>query len=599
MQFLYPAGTWALTGLLAVLALYILRKEYKEHSVSSTYLWRRTMEDQTASRPFQKLKSNLLMILQLLAVLFLALSLMRPLLPGAQVGGETVMIFDVSMSMQTDTEGQSRISQAVSEARRMVDGMGTADRLTVLLAGKKVTHLLSRSDDRQEASNALQSIAAENGGADMDGALSLARAMGREIENLNIVVFSDSFDLKGEDGIRYIAVGEGAENCAILSLHAARREGETAALARIINYGEAKSVTVRCYADDRLCDARTVEMQADGTQSVRLTIPEDAVYIRAEIVEMDSLLLDNQRHFVLRDREQKKIAFIGQDNIFLEKALLQRGDVELVRTTKEDAPSLLDCDLYVYDGMLPEPMPKSGSFLILQPDKAVLGVTPGGKKEPEHALKLAEGPMAGRFADHVTFANVALKQYTPLAGGQPVLICGDDAVITAGEENGSRFIIAGFDLHESNWVLKYDFPIFMMHALNYLMPDVLSGAQDALCGDILSLSLDGRTASAKAMTPSGKSVALAPPFPALPFDDTKAAGLYALTQTLTDGQTVQTPFVVNVPTTESDVRTVSESAGENSLKAGVTDYGREFTTFLIIALLALMMAEWWVSCRAG
>jgi hypothetical protein len=131
------------------------------------------------------------------------------------------------------------------------------------------------------------------------------------------------------------------------------------------------------------------------------------------------------------------------------------------------------------------------------------------------------------------------------------------------------------------------------------MPDVLSGAQDALCGDVLSLSLDGRTVSAAAVTPSGKSVNLAPPFPALPFDETYEAGLYSLSQTLSSGETVQTPFVTNVATSESDVREVAQSSGDNLLRAGVTDYGREITTLLVIALLALMMAEWWVSCRAG
>ncbi len=599
MQFLYPVGSWALTGLLAVLALYILRKEYRELHVSSTYLWRRTLEDQTASRPFQKLKSNFLMFLQLSVALLLALSLMRPLLPGAQVGGETVMIFDVSMSMQALKSGQSRLDQAVSEARRMVEGMGVADRLTILTAGKKVTHLLSRSADRQEASKALGSISAENGDADVDGALSLAKAMGREVENLNVIVFSDTFSTQVEKGVRYVAVGEGVDNCAILSLTASRREDGSAALARIVNFGEEKSVTVRCYADGQLCDARTAQLAAGATQSVHLNVPENAVYIRAEIAEEDGLLSDNQRHFVMRERGQKKIALIGKDNIFLEKALLQRGDVELVRTTREDAPSLQDCSLYVYDGVLPGQLPESGAFLILQPDAQILGVTPGEKKAPEYAVNLANSTLAGQFSDHVSLKGVALKQYAPLSGGQPVLKSGGDTLISAGEENGFRFMVIGFDLHESNWVLKYDFPIFMMHVLNYLMPDVLSGAQDALCGDVLSLSLDGRTLKAVAVTPAGESVPLAPPFPALPFEDTGVAGLYTLSQTISGGETSKTPFVVNVATSESDVRKVAQSSGENQFRAGVTDYGREITTLLIIALLALMMAEWWVSCRAG
>ncbi len=325
MQFLYPAGSWALTGLFIVLALYILRKEYREHTVSSTYLWRKTLEDQTASRPFQKLKSNLLMFLQLLTVLLLALSIMRPLVPGKQAGGETIMIFDVSLSMQAAASGQSRIKQAVSEAGRMVEGMGDGDRLTILTAGKKVTHHLSRSYDRQEAFKALNAIDAENGEADVSGALSLAKAMGREIDNLNIVVFSDTFPNQEEEGVRYVAVGAGVDNCAILSLTASQREEGLAALARIANYGNAKSMTVRCYADGQLCDARTVEVQEGATQSVRFAVPDGAAYIHTEIAEADGLLQDNRRHFVMREQGKKKIALIGQDNIFLKKRFCSVG----------------------------------------------------------------------------------------------------------------------------------------------------------------------------------------------------------------------------------------------------------------------------------
>jgi hypothetical protein len=336
------------------------------------------------------------------------------------------MIFDISMSMQAEKSGQSRLGQAVSEARRMVEGMGAADRLTILTAGTKVKHLLSRSTDRQEASKVLSAIQAENGAADVDGALSLAKAMGREINNLNIVVFSDTFSSAGEEGVRYVAVGEGVDNCAILSLTASKREDGTKALARIVNFGGQKSVTVRCYADGQLCDARTAELAAGETQSVHLNVPENAVYIRAEIAEKDGLLCDNQRHFVMRGRSQKKIALIGQDNIFLEKALLQLSDVELVRTTREDAPSIADCSLFVYDGVMPQKLPENGSFLILQPSSEILGVVPGAKKAPEYTVSLANSTLATQLSDHVSLSGVALKEYTPYRAGS---LCSNRAEI--------------------------------------------------------------------------------------------------------------------------------------------------------------------------
>ena len=598
MQWLYPAGGWALTGLAAVLVLYILRREYREFPISSTYLWQKTLQEQTASKPFQRLRSNLLMFLQLLAVLLLALSLMRPLLPGQQEGGETVMIFDLSLSMQTETIGLSRIDRAVNEAGRMVDGMGTGDKVTILAAGKAVKNLLSRSGDKQAVWNALRAIQAENGPADVNGALSLAKAMGREIKDLNIVLFSDHFD-GGLEGIHYVASGEGVMNRAITSLTAARQESTVAALARIVNYGEAATVTVECYADGVLSDVRTAEIAKGGTAGVRFDLPQGSREIWAKIVENDGLMKDNIRYAALRDQTRQKIVLIGRDNIFLEKAFSQRGNIELLRTTAADAASISDAGLYVYDGVMPDPLPEHGALLVVQPASPVLGVTLQEKKAPEYALHLSSDTFAGQFADHVSFADVAVKQYAPLIGGQPVLTSGSDVLITAGEESGRRFMVMGFDMHESNWVMKYDFPIFMMHALNYLMPDTLSNVQDALCGDILTLHLDGRAASASVLSPGGASVTLAPPYPALPFTATDAPGMYTLQQTMVKGEKADAPFAVNVPVSESDVRIVAQSTGANQVQDGIQYYGLELTSLLLFAVLAFMMAEWWVSCRAG
>ena len=176
---------------------------------------------------------------------------------------------------------------------------------------------------------------------------------------------------------------------------------------------------------------------------------------------------------------------------------------------------------------------------------------------------------------------------------------GQDAAAVAGEEDGSRFIVMGFDLHESNWVVQYDFPIFMMHVFEYLLPDVLGGVKDALSGDVIPLSLHSRAASAQVLMPSGQVIPLAPPFPVLPLTDTQETGVYTLRQTLPEGETIDTRFAVNLPSGESDVRLVSEDSGANQQQAGTQSYGLEWTAFLILALLLLSMLEWWVSVRAN
>ena len=100
IRFLSPGAWWALAAPAAIVVLYLLRRRYLPRSVPSVFLWRRSVRDYAANRPFQRLMKNLLLPLQVLAALALALALMRPALPGG-TAGRSIFIFDISGSMQT------------------------------------------------------------------------------------------------------------------------------------------------------------------------------------------------------------------------------------------------------------------------------------------------------------------------------------------------------------------------------------------------------------------------------------------------------------------------------------------------------------------
>ena len=68
MQWLYPAGAWALLSLAVITALYLLKRQSVQRNVPSLLLWQRAAADQTASRPFQKLKKNILYFLRWTAI---------------------------------------------------------------------------------------------------------------------------------------------------------------------------------------------------------------------------------------------------------------------------------------------------------------------------------------------------------------------------------------------------------------------------------------------------------------------------------------------------------------------------------------------------
>jgi Ca-activated chloride channel homolog len=130
MSFLAPLSLlWLLLLAPIILFFYLLKLKRREVEVSSVYLWSQLIKDVQANSPFQKLRKNLLLLLQLLIVAFLVFGLARPFLSVRALGGENVVvILDGSASMQSRDgsdgalPGGTRFDAAKRAVLRMVEG---------------------------------------------------------------------------------------------------------------------------------------------------------------------------------------------------------------------------------------------------------------------------------------------------------------------------------------------------------------------------------------------------------------------------------------------------------------------------------------------
>src|SRR5260221_10319103 len=75
-----------------IVVMYILKLRRKDVVVASTFLWRQVIRDVQANAPFQKLRKNLLLFLQLLAVAFLVFALSRPFWRAKGIGGRSGVV---------------------------------------------------------------------------------------------------------------------------------------------------------------------------------------------------------------------------------------------------------------------------------------------------------------------------------------------------------------------------------------------------------------------------------------------------------------------------------------------------------------------------
>src|SRR5437764_13314974 len=96
MQFSTPLGitAWAiLAGVpIGIIALYFLKLRRHPVQVPSTLLWRRSLEDLHVNSLFQRLRRNLLLFLQLLAVLLSMLALAGPRITGSTGQGRRFVL---------------------------------------------------------------------------------------------------------------------------------------------------------------------------------------------------------------------------------------------------------------------------------------------------------------------------------------------------------------------------------------------------------------------------------------------------------------------------------------------------------------------------
>ncbi|MBL4700821.1 MAG: BatA domain-containing protein, partial [Phycisphaeraceae bacterium] len=134
-----------LMSLLALLALpilvfYFLKLKRQRLEVSSLVLWQQVLADQRVNAPFQKFKRNILLLLQLIALLLLVLAAMQPYWPSQAERAQRVpILIDCSASMaafddptkNTNTPGggggsggnQSRLDAAKAHVQALIDGL--------------------------------------------------------------------------------------------------------------------------------------------------------------------------------------------------------------------------------------------------------------------------------------------------------------------------------------------------------------------------------------------------------------------------------------------------------------------------------------------
>src|SRR5215207_7677924 len=124
MNFLAPAAFAFAAAIPIVIVFYLLKRKRVVKLVSSTLLWQKFLAETQANAPFQRLRHNWLLVLQILVLTLVVLALARPYFAGHSKSARLrILILDASASMQSTDEKPSRFEKARSQALKLVDSL--------------------------------------------------------------------------------------------------------------------------------------------------------------------------------------------------------------------------------------------------------------------------------------------------------------------------------------------------------------------------------------------------------------------------------------------------------------------------------------------
>ncbi len=585
---------WPLALLLAVpvvIILYLLKPKGKDYKISSNLLWESLFKNQQAKTFLEKFIHNILMYLQILIILLLVLALMSPYLhKREEVGKNVIFVFDTSGSMQHDTgKGKMRIEEAVEQAKNLI-AASEDTAFSVLTNDSMGTELLAVGvKDKGSLYHILKQISCSDGPGGLQEAESVVETLrgageesGKETAGTEVILFTDGIGAAGAEsfskyfGARVIVMGETVSNVSnnFLSYTEKEENGTDAVLcaASLTNYSDAEaSMEVSLYEGNKLRQIRQISIDAGETA---LCYFEEFVWqgepLKSEISSVnfagksdkDSLAADNTSYAVKTSSVQVDAVLVGNGNTYIEKAYQAAAGKNL---TKVESDKVLQEDsgtIRIYDAGSDDGLTEGVSGIYFFSDRSA------GDRMEGVMLTVSDCDLTAGLSPFSIGVNET-KVYEIPEWGTGFLWAGEQCAGYYGEHEGIREVVVGFDVRESDFPLRAEFPVFISNAIRFLNDTSLLADQLYEAGERVlfhpQADFDVNTLTA----------------------DTRKAGLYEVAAKDTAEQ-----YVVRFATgSQSDGRIVSQDTGTESPHDSRL-VRKQLRNVLLTLILILLAVEW-------
>ena len=625
MSWLTPLGFLGLIGLLILLLIYIIKPNYQNKRVSSTFIWRLSLKHKKRDIPISKIQNIVMFICQLLILTILGLLLARPMTITAagEDEDEVVLIVDASAGMRISDFEETRFQRAVAEAKKTAEAaLDAGSRVSLIVADEKPEFVFTRLDSEsdEDALGFMDALYEEGASrcswtqADMNSAVEMAESVLEANSKAKVYLYTGTSYIY-HNGVNVVKIADKDEwNATVLDCTAELdNDNHYEFTVKAACYGKTDFITVYCVIhgvngdENKTVTLKRGEFFDPSSEEKTLVFGSDDMgteavysydYVETYVGVKDSLADDNAFFLYGGKKPVIKVQYASSlpNNFFesivrsLRQTKKDSFDVQYTFLKESDTPALEGFDFYIFEHKMPDTLPTDGVVILVDPDTAPVnsGLQIGDSYDVDSQSTLSPGK-AHEITGHTDANRITIAKYNDIIlceGYEELMLYKERPVMLLKDTEEAKVVVWAFDLNYSNVIALPDFAFLAYNTFNYFIPETFKGSAFEI-GE--TVELNGRGTELRISGEGGE----------YSFEDGKGElslthpGTYTVTQKAMNGDELpEEKFFVKIPSLESDTtKTVDVLPSVESSKTPEFEY-MDLIFYFAIALVALMFIEW-------
>lgn len=630
MNWLTPIGLLGLIGIAILVLIYILKPNYQQKVVSSTYVWKLSLKYRRKKIPINRLRNILLFISQVLIIVACALILAQPVIRSedTSIFNEKIVVLESSGNMQAASGEETRFERAVSQIRALTTDTLTAESgaITVIVADKAPYFLVQREkglQGREAVYAALDTLIAPDtrandfGTADIDAAMALAENVLAENNESEVILYTaTNYLYSGKVRVENVAQ-DGEWNAAVLNASAEvnidtgyfdftvevacfGRNTDLMVYLDVIDANDVVGQTVNLHSPVRCEDNKTSTFTFNTADDSNFIFSYQR--LRFYVEEKDALEEDNEFWIYGGVRPKVKVQYASSaPNTYFNGFLMtlrdrwtELWDIDFKEVPRNQSPATEGYDVYIFEHRMPDVMPTDGIVILSDPDRVPDGLDMelGAMENGQFSLVVGE-PHA--ITQNVKVDRIKLTQYRRVIqynGFTPLMYCGGDPALLVKDEEDSKVVVLPYSVNYANDTIElYAFPLLMLNIFKYYLPATFDSFVYEV-DDLITFTPRGVD-----LTVKDKDGVEIQPENAEGQYSVQKPGSYSVTQKLLSQAELPENFFVKLSAYESNTVREAETFTMPYIvdDPGKNDY--DLLIYLASALVALLFLEWWLQMR--